>query len=130
MPPNHPLRVLTRLAAKAISTTLEAPLGKFALTAFVALAAVLSVGGRAVPPLLTDRYRDRLPSARTACRRLIRHPRLRPVDAMIPAMFFLAFWAALAAAALVALGIETKGRSIEEIDASLTNPTLVKAPAA
>jgi MFS transporter, putative metabolite:H+ symporter len=46
------------------------------------------------------------------------------VDAMIPAMFFLAFWAALAAAAFVVLGIETKGRSIEEIDAALT-----KAPA-
>jgi putative MFS transporter len=31
------------------------------------------------------------------------------LNAMIPAMFFLAFWAALAAAAFVALGIETKG---------------------
>ena len=49
---------------------------------------------------------------------------------MIPAMFFLAFWAALAAAAFVALGIETKGRSIEEIDAALTKPALVKARAA
>jgi putative MFS transporter len=49
------------------------------------------------------------------------------VDAMIPAMFFLAFWAALAAAAFVVLGIETKGRSIEEIDAALTKPALVKA---
>jgi len=44
------------------------------------------------------------------------------VEAMIPAMFFLAFWAALAAAAFVVLGIETKGRSIEEIDAALTGP--------
>jgi putative MFS transporter len=51
------------------------------------------------------------------------------VDAMIPAMFFLAFWAALAAAAFVVLGIETKGRSIEEIDAALTKPGLAKAPA-
>jgi len=51
---------------------------------------------------------------------------------MIPAMFFLAFWAALAAAAFVVLGIETKGRSIEEIDAALTRPTpsLERAPAA
>src|SRR6202008_1465943 len=30
------------------------------------------------------------------------------VNAMIPAMFFLAFWAALAAAAFLALGLETK----------------------
>jgi hypothetical protein len=41
---------------------------------------------------------------------------------MIPAMYFLAFWAALAAVAFVLLGIETKGRSIEEIDAALTGP--------
>jgi putative MFS transporter len=54
------------------------------------------------------------------------------VNAMIPAMFFLAFWAALAAAAFVALGIETKGRSIEEIDAALAKPAslLERAPAA
>ena len=54
------------------------------------------------------------------------------VDAMIPAMLFLAFWAALAAAAFVVLGIETKGRSIEEIDAALTRPlpSLERAPAA
>ena len=47
-------------------------------------------------------------------------------------MFFLAFWAALAAAAFVALGIETKGRSIEEIDAALAKPAslLKRAPAA
>jgi hypothetical protein len=48
------------------------------------------------------------------------------VDAIIPAMFFLAFWAALAAAAFVVLGIETKGRSIEEIDAALTKPSLAR----
>ena len=47
------------------------------------------------------------------------------IEAMAPAMFFLAFWAALAALAFWLLGIETKGRSIEEIDAVLT-----KAPAA
>ena len=43
------------------------------------------------------------------------------IDAMLPAMLFLAFWAALAAAAFMVLGIETKGRSIEEIDAALVN---------
>jgi MFS transporter, putative metabolite:H+ symporter len=42
------------------------------------------------------------------------------VDAIMPAMLFLAFWAALAAFAFLFLGIETKGRSIEEIDAALT----------
>jgi putative MFS transporter len=52
------------------------------------------------------------------------------VEAMVPAMFFLAFWAALAAGALWLIGIETKGRSIEKIDAVLTKPALVKAPAA
>jgi hypothetical protein len=46
------------------------------------------------------------------------------LNAMIRAMFFLAFWAALAAAAFVALGIETKGRSIEDIDAALAKPHL------
>jgi hypothetical protein len=44
-------------------------------------------------------------------------------------MIFLAFWAALAAVAFLVLGIETKGRSIEEIDASLARPAPVKAPA-
>jgi putative MFS transporter len=51
------------------------------------------------------------------------------VGAMVPAMYFLAFWAALAAVAFLILGIETKGRSIEEIDASLTRPVPVKASA-
>ena len=49
------------------------------------------------------------------------------VGAMIPAMFFLAFWAALAAVAFVVLGIETKGRSIEEIDAALTRPAPIRS---
>jgi putative MFS transporter len=48
------------------------------------------------------------------------------VGAILPAMFFLAFWAALAALAFVVLGIETKGRSIEDIDASLAQATPVK----
>jgi hypothetical protein len=45
-----------------------------------------------------------------------------------PGDVFPRFWAALAAAAFVVLGIETKGRSIEEIDAALTKPALAKAP--
>jgi putative MFS transporter len=51
------------------------------------------------------------------------------VSAIMPAMIFLAFWAALAAVAFLVLGIETKGRSIEEIDASLARPAPVKAAA-
>jgi MFS transporter, putative metabolite:H+ symporter len=43
------------------------------------------------------------------------------VEAILPAMIFLAFWAALAAGAFWLLGIETRGRSIEEIDAALVN---------
>jgi MFS transporter, putative metabolite:H+ symporter len=52
------------------------------------------------------------------------------VEALMPAMLFLAFWAALAAFAFIFLGIETKGRSIEEIDAAMTRPReSVRAPA-
>jgi len=46
------------------------------------------------------------------------------VGAIVPAMYFLAFWAALAAVAFLVLGIETKGRSIEEIDAALGKATV------
>jgi hypothetical protein len=42
-------------------------------------------------------------------------------------MIFLAFWTALSALAFLFIGIETKCRSIEEIDAALTKPVLVKA---
>jgi putative MFS transporter len=52
------------------------------------------------------------------------------VDAIMPAMLFLAFWAALAAFAFLLLGIETKGRSIEEIDAAMTRRAdAVRVPA-
>ena len=51
------------------------------------------------------------------------------VGAIVPAMYFLAFWAALAAVAFLMLGIETKGRSIEEIDESLARSASVKARA-
>jgi len=52
------------------------------------------------------------------------------VDAIMPAMLFLAFWAALAAFAFLFLGIETKGRSIEDIDAAMTRPKeAARAPA-
>jgi len=41
------------------------------------------------------------------------------VDAIFPALLYLAFWYALAACAFWILGIETRGRSIEEIDRAL-----------
>jgi hypothetical protein len=47
------------------------------------------------------------------------------LNAIAPAFLYLAFWYALAATAFVFLAVETKGRTIDEIDA-----TLVKAPAA
>jgi putative MFS transporter len=52
------------------------------------------------------------------------------VSAIVPAMYFLAFWAALAAVAFLVLGIETKGRSIEEIDAALAPPSPANVSAA
>jgi len=42
------------------------------------------------------------------------------VDAIFPALLFLAFWYAQAAIAFLVLGFETKGVSIEEIDARLS----------
>jgi hypothetical protein len=41
---------------------------------------------------------------------------------MVPAMIFLAFWAVLAALAFLLIGVETRGRSIEEIDTAITKP--------
>ncbi len=52
------------------------------------------------------------------------------VAAIFPAMLFLAFWAALAALAFLLIGLETKGRSIEEIDAALTGAPQARATAA
>jgi len=44
------------------------------------------------------------------------------VAAILPAMIFLAFWAVLAALAFMLIGVETKGRSIEEIDTAMAKP--------
>ena len=41
------------------------------------------------------------------------------LDAMLPAMLYLAAWFALAGIVYLALGIETKGRSLEEIEVLL-----------
>jgi MFS transporter, putative metabolite:H+ symporter len=51
------------------------------------------------------------------------------LDAIGPAFLFLAFWYALAATAFWLVGFETKGRSIDEIDASLAGADAVKARA-
>ena len=44
------------------------------------------------------------------------------LDAIFPALLFLAFWYAQAALVFWFVGFETKGRSIEEIDSSLNEP--------
>jgi MFS transporter, putative metabolite:H+ symporter len=50
------------------------------------------------------------------------------LDALFPALLFLAFWYGQAGIMFLLLGFETKGRSIEEIDRSLKAPA--KAPVA
>jgi len=52
------------------------------------------------------------------------------VDAIFPAFLYLAFWYALAACAFWLVAIETKGRSIEEIDDALAKRKSVTAQAA
>jgi MFS transporter, putative metabolite:H+ symporter len=47
--------------------------------------------------------------------------------AILPAMIFLAFWAVLAALAFLFIGVETRGRSIEEIDLAMTRPAIAPA---
>jgi putative MFS transporter len=51
------------------------------------------------------------------------------LDAIFPALLFLAFWYGQAAVIFLVLGFETKGRSIEEIDRALDSPTAAPAPA-
>ena len=50
------------------------------------------------------------------------------LDAIFPALLFLAFWYAQAAFAFLLLGFETKGRSIEEINRALDSPAPAPAP--
>jgi putative MFS transporter len=54
-------------------------------------------------------------------------------DAIIPAFNYFAGWYILAPAAFLFIGIETRGRTIEELDAALTGqapgPATVKVPA-
>jgi MFS transporter, putative metabolite:H+ symporter len=51
--------------------------------------------------------------------------------AMVPGFNYFAFWYLLAVAAFLFIGIETRGRTIEELDAALVRPTPapIKAPA-
>jgi putative MFS transporter len=51
------------------------------------------------------------------------------LDAIFPALLFLAFWYGQAALVFLFLGFETKGRSIEEISRDLDSPAAA-APAA
>ncbi|HEV2186085.1 MAG TPA: MFS transporter [Stellaceae bacterium] len=51
------------------------------------------------------------------------------VDAIFPALLFLAFWYGQAALVFLFFGMETKGRSIEEIDAELSAGAARTAPA-
>jgi len=48
------------------------------------------------------------------------------LDAVFPALLFLAFWYAFGACAFWLLAFETKGRSIEEIDGAFAKPTVSK----
>jgi len=47
------------------------------------------------------------------------------LGAIVPALLYLAFWYGQAGVAFWLLGFETKGWSIEEIDAALTTPTVI-----
>ena len=51
------------------------------------------------------------------------------LDAMVPAFSYFAAWYLLAVVGFLFVGIETRGRSIEELDAALTGPVPVKAAA-
>jgi putative MFS transporter len=48
------------------------------------------------------------------------------LDALVPAMNYFGFWYLVAAAAIWFIGIETKGRTIGEIDSTLTAPEAVE----
>ena len=49
--------------------------------------------------------------------------------AIVPGFNYFAFWYVLAVAAFLFIGIETRGRTIEELDAALVQPKPVKAAA-
>ena len=49
------------------------------------------------------------------------------IDAIEPAMMYLAGWYALSGLVFVLLGFETRGRSLEELDAALDKPRIARA---
>ena len=51
------------------------------------------------------------------------------LDAMVPAFIYFAAWYLLAVVGFLFVGIETRGRTIEELDATLARPIPVKAAA-
>jgi hypothetical protein len=56
------------------------------------------------------------------------HPQAT-LDAIVPALLYLAFWYGQAGIAFWLLGFETRGQRIEEIDAALTKPASCPARA-
>jgi len=51
------------------------------------------------------------------------------LDALVPAFNYFAAWYLLAVVGFLFIGIETRGRTIEELDAALAGPMPIKAPA-
>jgi len=51
------------------------------------------------------------------------------VDAIVPGFSYFAAWFLLPVLVFLFIGIETKGRTIEELDAALTGPAPAKAAA-
>ena len=50
------------------------------------------------------------------------------LDAIFPALLYLAFWYAQGAIVFITLAFETRGRSIEEISTALDAPAALPAP--
>ena len=51
------------------------------------------------------------------------------LDALVPGFNYFAAWYALAVIGFLFVGIETRGRSFEELDAALARPAPVRVPA-
>jgi MFS transporter, putative metabolite:H+ symporter len=51
------------------------------------------------------------------------------LDALVPAFNYFAAWYLLAVIGFLFIGIETRGRTIEELDAALARPVPIKAAA-
>ena len=51
------------------------------------------------------------------------------LNALVPTFNYFAAWYLLAVVGFLFLGIETRGRTIEELDAALARPVLIKAGA-